>query len=171
LWQAADSAAAAARISIFLIRVKCSCHGSKDKAAPDRNGPGPPHDSWNYWLLVLSDGVALVLSEGVEVVLLSLAPADVVSVVGAAMDVSALIPASLGCAAVVSVVGAGVCPIVLSVGAAWVVSAATAVVSPRSGAAPTSSSDRLWHAANEAAAASIRRYLMNCSSSEGTLPA
>jgi hypothetical protein len=114
---------------------------------------------------VLSDGVALVLSVGVALVLSLQPPAEVVSVVGAAMDVSALIPASLGCAAVVSVVGAGVCPIVLSLGIAWVVSAATAVVSPRSGAAPTSSSDRLWHAANEAAAASIKRYLMNCSSS------
>src|SRR5918992_4189105 len=47
---------------------------------------------------------------------------------------------------------------VVSVGTPSVVSATTVVVSPSSGAAPTSSSARLAHAAIDAAAASIRRY-------------
>jgi hypothetical protein len=110
----------------------------------------------------LSDGVALVLSDGVAdgvALVLSLQPADVLSVVVTPV-LSALMPASCRTALVSPVVVPGACPIVLSVCAAFVLSAATAVVSPRSGAAPTSSSDRLWQAASEAAAASIQRYLM-----------
>jgi hypothetical protein len=95
------------------------------------------------------------------------APTEVLSVAFTPV-LSADMPASW-CTAVLSLEG---CPMVLSVAAALVVSVATAVVSPRFGAAPTSSSDRLWQAASsEAAAASVKRCLMNCSSSEGTLPA
>ena len=60
-----------------------------------------------------------------------------------------------GCTKLVS---AGVCPMVVSLGTAVVSVAVTAVVSPWSGAAPTSSSGRLWQAASDAAAASIKKY-------------
>jgi hypothetical protein len=59
---------------------------------------------------------------------------------------------------------------VLSVGVTAVVSAATAVLS-FTGAAPVSSPERLWQAASDAAAASIKRYRIVCSSGQGTLPA
>jgi hypothetical protein len=106
----------------------------------------------------------LSLEEPVEVDELSVVmPALVVSLadgLAVLLVVSAFMPASEFTEAVSPVVVLGAWPIVLSVCAALAVSAATEVVSPRSGAAPTSSSDRLWQAAREAAAASINRYLM-----------
>jgi len=125
-------------------------------------------------MLELSDGVLLELSEGVAAPLVLLSDGGVLMLVESVTEapvLSALMPASDRTEAVSPLVVPGACPMVLSVCAAREVSAATAVVSPRSGAAPTSSEDRLWQAAREAAAASVKRYLMNCSSSEGTRPA
>jgi hypothetical protein len=71
------------------------------------------------------------------------------------------VTAVLSCATKLVSVGAGVAPIVVSLVTAVVSVAVTAVVSPRSGAAPTSSSGRLWQAASDAAAASIKKYLIS----------
>jgi len=74
---------------------------------------------------------------------------------------------AVGCAVIdVSALGAVGCTAVvvsyLAVGLAAVVSyPLVAVLSPRSGAAPISSSDRLWHAAKVAAAARIQRVFMS----------
>lgn len=83
--------------------------------------------------------------------------------------VSGAIAVSLGAGAGAMVVSLG-CAVVSMV---VVVSLVTAVVSPRSGAAPTSSSDRLWQAARVAAAAKIQRVFMSVCSPKAaiTLPA
>jgi hypothetical protein len=125
-------------------------------------------------MLELSDGAMLEVSDGAAAPLVLLSDDGVLVLVESltrADVLSELMPASDRTEAVSPEVVPGAWPMVLSVCAAREVSAATAaVVSPRSGAAPTSSEDRLWHAAREAAAANVKRYLMDCSSAKGPCP-
>ena len=100
---------------------------------------------------VVSDGLGYCSVGGVALVVSTPVGGTVVVV---SYPVSGVIDVSAGA----GVVGAAV----VSTGAAMVVSAGwvTAVVSPRSGAAPVSSSDLLWHAARVAAAARIQRVFI-----------
>jgi hypothetical protein len=92
---------------------------------------------------------------------------------------SAVVSAAGGagyCALVSGATGAtavslGVGTIAVSLGCAVTpaVSVVTAVVSPRSGAAPTSSSDRLWQAARVATAAKIQRVFMSVCSPKAAI--
>jgi hypothetical protein len=131
---------------------------------------------------VVSEGVAAVLSLGLAAVLSFQAPAlvsglcwDNVSLGwlpdGVGVVVVSVVTVLVSCPMVLVSLGVGVCPMVVSVVTAVVSVAVTAVVSPWFGAAPTSSSERLWQAASDAAAASIKKYLISTLLGPRTLPA
>src|SRR5512133_1757219 len=113
----------------------------------------------------------LMLVLSLPMLVLSLQPAALLSLVLCCVVVVSVgvVVVVLSCVTALVSVAPGRWPMVLSVGTPWVVSAATAVLS-LTGAAPVSSSERLWQAASDAAAASIKRYRILCSSSQGPCP-